>query len=119
MATQVDLVNLTTHNVVIINPATNKEILSIPTTNSVARVCLNRKQINVLQFHNVSIPIFISNWGKVNDLPEQKEDTFYIVSSLVADANQNRSDLLVPDQPVYQAGVGLIGTLGLRLNKRK
>ena len=43
-----------------------------------------------------TVPIIRKWWGAGN-LPERKQDTYYIVSALVANAYPDRDDLLVPE----------------------
>ena len=42
------------------------------------------------------VPVTRTSFGKVNNLPEQKDGVYYIVSKHVADALPDRNDLLVP-----------------------
>lgn len=42
------------------------------------------------------VPILKRELGEIQDLPKEKKGTYYIVSSLIASACPDRSDLLVP-----------------------
>ncbi len=115
---EVELVNLTKHVVELIDTFHGNK-LSLQPTGAVARVSLKRKKINVFVYNNVHIPVYISEWGNIKSLPEAKENTYYIVSSIVADACPGRKDLLVPDNPCYNDATGeIVGMFGLRLNRR-
>lgn len=118
MAHEINLINLTSHVVKLINNDT-KESVSLPPTGSIARVSIKRKKIDVFIFNDAHIPIYESKWGNVKGLPNPSPNTYYIVSSIVADACGERKDLLVPDNPCYHPLTGgIIGMFGLRINKR-
>ncbi len=55
--------------------------------------------------------IYKMEYGVVENLPEPKEDTYYIVSALVANAAKDRSDLLIPTHMVRNEAGQPIGCL--------
>ena len=56
--------------------------------------------------------IFRMSFGEVENLPEPKPDTYYIVSALVAQACPERDDLLIPAHQVRDNEGKIIGCLG-------
>jgi hypothetical protein len=59
------------------------------------------------------IPISKTEFGKVENLDEFKENVYYIVSQLVKSALPNRTDLLVPSQVVRDENGNIIGCKSL------
>lgn len=55
--------------------------------------------------------IFKMEYGVVEGLPEEKEDTYYIVSSMVAQAAKDRHDLLIPTHMVRNDAGQVLGCL--------
>ena len=55
--------------------------------------------------------IFKMEYGQVDNLPKEKEETYYIVSALVAQAVKNRHDLLVPTHMVRNKEGQILGCL--------
>lgn len=118
MSHEIKLVNLTSHVVKLISNE-NRDSVSLPPTGAMARVSIKRKKIDVFVFNDAQIPIYESRWGNVKGLPDPKPNTYYIVSSIVADACKDRQDLLVPDNPCYHPVTGgIMGMFGLRINRR-
>lgn len=104
------LVNLTPHSITIKTPT---GLVTLPATGTVARVTEKRiayKTI-VIQGHEIQITRVIR--GKAENLPEPSGLTFYIVSSIVANACKDRSDLLTPGQLCRDDSGNVIGCLGL------
>lgn len=84
------LVNLTPHDVVIRH---NEEDIIIPRSGVIARVKeteLNTEIIDGVQITDI-------RYDKTLNLPEPEENTYYIVSVVVAYANKDRNDLVFPD----------------------
>lgn len=84
------LVNLTPHDVVI---RQNGENIMIPKSGKVARVKeqeRNKKTINGILVTDIS-------YDETLNLPEPEDNTYYIVSIVVAYANKERKDLFFPD----------------------
>jgi len=74
------------------------------------------EKIEYIGFVN-GIPIVRRVLGNVQDLPEKKEDTYLIVSQLVADACLGRDDLLVPADLVRDEQGRVIGCRALARNR--
>lgn len=55
------------------------------------------------------VPLVIKSYGEVIGLPEPREGTYYIVSTIVAQAVSHRKDLVVPSEPVRDLSGVMIG----------
>ena len=84
------LVNLTPHDVVI---RQNEEDIVIPKSEKVARVKEREKHIQTID----GVRVTDIYYEETLNLPEPKENTYYIVSIVVAYANRYRRDLFFPD----------------------
>jgi hypothetical protein len=84
------LVNLTPHDVVI---RQNKEDIIIPRSGVVARV----KETEIYTETVDGVQVTDIRYDKTLNLPEPEENTYYIVSVVVAYANKDRNDLVFPD----------------------
>jgi len=62
---------------------------------------------------NLYIDIMQKSFSEVEGLPEPKENTYYIVSALVAGAAKNRNDLLIPNDTVRDEEGRIIGCRSL------
>lgn len=103
------LVNLTPHP---INLFVNGALVSTILPESVPARC---EQSQELVETWLSIPITRQKFGKVENLPEPKEGTRFIVSRLVAEACQERTDLLIPGPCVRDQSGRVIGCEGLSI----
>jgi len=81
--------NLTPHAVIIYG----KTMLVIQPSGLVARCDTITEEVGTLN----GIPLVKNTFGQIQDLPEPKRNTVYIVSSLVAAACPDRKDLVSPD----------------------
>jgi hypothetical protein len=92
----VNFVNLTPHEVVVF--AADGSVLKIPPSGQVARVAARETQVGTI---NGIIPVFRTEYGEVEGLPEPKENTIYIVSLLVLQALRargiQRNDVVAPN----------------------
>lgn len=111
------LVNLTRHPVKLVDASGNS--LTIAPNAEVARVQIEREHLTTLTVSNCQIPVFRSRWGRTKHLPEPSEGVLFIVSSIVADASPERTDLVVPDAPIYAENGEIVGMRGLRINHKK
>ena len=84
-------VNLTPHPLIIFGPG--GERVEIPPSGQVARVAERREWIGEVN----GIPVYRPVYGPVEGLPDPKEDTVYLVSSLVLSRVRGRDDVLAPD----------------------
>ena len=76
------------------------------------RVAQTRREIGMLD----GIPVNTSEFGQVEGLPEQRPDTWYIVSGLVLAAAPDRPDLLVPAPAVRDWRGQVVGCAGFDAN---
>ncbi|MFW6025472.1 MAG: hypothetical protein ACOCRX_03950 [Candidatus Woesearchaeota archaeon] len=64
----------------------------------------------------IQIPLTKTVFGNIHGLPEYKTGIYYIVSSLVAQACPDRSDLLIPNESVRGEDGWIIGVKSLAVN---
>jgi len=83
------LVNLTPHS------------LEFPGNNIIPSQGLARAELIDDVGYFQGIKIINRKFGQTNGLPMPQENTYYIVSTIVALANPDRDDLMVPSHPVY------------------
>ena len=108
-----EVINLTPHPVNILG----KELkIEIPSTGEL-RLSQERESVGTIPTNLGDIPItkvkFNSRGVK---LPPRKEDTIYIVSSLVCQAYPDRSDFFVPDDTVRDEKGAIVGCRSLARN---
>lgn len=106
----IELVNLTPHDVNII---IEDKTLTIATSGTIARCEVTREKTQEIKAEDFQIPINKTVFGEVENLPKPQENTLYIVSSLVAQAVPNRSDVVIPDDTVRNDKGQIIGCRGL------
>lgn len=91
-----EIINLTPHEVVLDNGFVH---ISFPPSGNVARVDqiteVERIEYDVADGIKLKLPVHLAPKLRVMNLPNEKPDTYYIVSSYVAQAIK-RSDLLSP-----------------------
>lgn len=103
------IINLTPHTINIVTEDGGARFDIMP-SGTVARC----EQQQVLMGVVNDIPVYQSLFGAVQDLPDMREDTLYITSSLVANAlKDSRKDLVVPCSYVRDGGGRIIGCQGL------
>lgn len=101
-----EIVNLTPHEITFMG----KETITISTSGIVARVTVKREQIGTLN----DLPIYRSVFGQVENLPDPKADTVYIVSAMVAQAVKGkRDDIYIVDDTVRDENGRIIGCRAL------
>ena len=103
------IVNLTPHNVNIINE--DGSIRTIKASGTVARCTQSTQVVDTID----NIPITTTNFGDVVDLPLPQADTMFIVSRLVLTACSDRDDLLVPNDFVRDDNGNIIGCKSLAM----
>jgi hypothetical protein len=104
MEKNVRIINLTPHQLNIYDPSGKTVILSLPPPpegTPIPRVSTKAEIVGTVNTDGVEIPIRKIVYGDVENLPEEKEDTIYIVSTFVTLALKEkgikRADLLSPD----------------------
>jgi len=86
-----EIINLTPHSVTICDES-GAVIRTIAPTAPPARVASTSSVVDVID----GIPVTMTTFGEVDNLPEPQSDTIYIVSLLVQQAVQ-RNDVYRPD----------------------
>ena len=113
------IVNLTPHDITI---STDKGIISFPPSGKVARCKtfnVNEGELEPSLYISsdvvgaISIPITSTRMGDVTGLPSFREDTYYIVSRVVAEACKDHDDLLIPNESVRDSSGRIIGCKSL------
>jgi len=96
---EVKFVNLTPHEVVVFDSGQNI-ILKIPPSGQTARVSVTSMVIGEIN----GIPVRRTIYGDVIGLPEPRDNTFYVVSTLVLLALKEkgivRGDVVAPDTSI-------------------
>ena len=110
------IVNLTPHNVNIV--LDDGRVITIERSGMVARCAQQTQKVNEINYSNANaiIPITQTTYGEVVDLPEPKENVYYIVSRLVMSAAVGRTDLLCPNGLVRDDNGNVIGCESLSNN---
>ncbi len=97
------LVNLTPHDINII--VEDDLDIRIPMCENPPRTSHTRRRVGDV----AGIPLNRVEFDKTKDIPAKKEDTYHIVSRVVAESCPERDDLLVPDETVRDANGKIIG----------
>lgn len=99
-------INLTPHNLYEVTTGT-----TLPASGIVARV----KSSTVTASKHAGIPIYMTEFGELEGLPEPVEGTMYIVSSLALNAvPAHRTDVVAPGNLVRDEAGQPIGCCGFR-----
>lgn len=88
------LVNLTPHE---LNIKTDRGVLSVKPSGTVARASVRQVKAGSINVDGFEIPVVRTKFGEVTGIPEPKEGTIYLVSSLVCSRMPERPDVLAPD----------------------
>lgn len=92
-------INLTPHDINIIDNMTGRVVRTIPVSGIVARLYQQETAAGEVD----GIPLVILRAGAVQNLPKPKAGVYYIVSRAVQEAYPNRHDLMVPTWMVRSA----------------
>ncbi len=103
------IINLTPHAVIFPNRSPS---ITIESSGQVARC----KELTSSRGKFAGIPLVITNYGNVENLPEPEEDTLYIVSMLVRMALSNRKDLASPGELIRDDNGQIVGAQNLIVN---
>lgn len=106
----VNIVNKTPHTIVITNGRKEK-IINIPPDGNPIRIeeIINNESDRLQINGNVNIPVYEVENDINCDIPEQRNNTYYIVSRVVAESFPDRSDLLVPHDFIRDSEGVIIG----------
>ena len=103
--------NLTPHTVTIVTDTGKNVIIYMP-TGVIPRLSTKTIQVGAVD----GIPITSTVFREVQDMPEQQQDVYLIVSRMVLAAMPNRKDLLVPNELVRNDKGQIIGCRSLAKN---
>lgn len=104
------IVNLTPHDVVLV--ISEERSVTFPTYSGVRPI--PRVSARIVSDGDIDgYPLTRTEYGEVEDLPEPKEDTWYIVSAMVAGRCPDRSDLLIPNEAVRDDKGRIVGCRSL------
>lgn len=98
-----DIKNLTPHSIVVILSDDIRYVIT--PSDTVARCTATTETIGEVN----GIPLTKTSYGEVYGLPSPRDNTIYIVSSVVAQALPNRDDLFIPNEIVRDANGKVIG----------
>lgn len=104
------IANLTPHT---LNLITDNGSLTVPPSGIVARVSVDRSLAGSISVDGVLIPLNVSTYGDITDLPAPQDNTVYVVSALVAQLAANRKDVYYPDDLVRDDQGRVIGARSL------
>lgn len=103
-----NIVNLTPHAVSFVN-ADGATVLTVEPSGVIARVSSSITKTGEI----AGLPVTETVFGEVQDLPEQNDDTIYLVSSLVAQRVPERRDVFIPAESVRDSAGRIIGCRSL------
>jgi len=96
MATKI--VNLTPHELVLMDETGENEIAHIPVAGEAARVGTRATKIGQVEIDGHDVPVVETTFGETENLPEPLDDTTYVVSIIVLQAVRGvRKDVVAPD----------------------
>lgn len=95
--------NLTPHNIVVVLDDDIRYVIT--PSGTVARCSQKTESIGEIN----GVPLTRTVFGDVINLPAPKEDTIYLVSTLVAQACPNRNDLFIPNEIVRDENGKVVG----------
>lgn len=104
------IINLTPHE---LNFVTPEGEIKVPPSGVVARVSVTREKIGEIVLEGKTLPVYKSTFGNVEGLPDPEPDTIFVVSSIVAQAVPERSDIFIPDDSVRDENGRIIGARAL------
>lgn len=103
-----NFINLTPHDITFMTDNREK-IKVVEPSGAVSRVNTTNKYCGTLD----DIPIIKTEFNEITDLPEPKDDTVYLVSSLVAERTPHRKDVFFPNEIVRLQTGEIIGCRAL------
>ena len=103
-----ELVNLTPHAVTFVD-GEGATLLVVEPSGVCARLNTETVQVGVVN----GIPVTSTRYGEIEGLPDPKEGTAYIVSSLVAQQCHDRDDVFIPNESVRDDKGRIVGCKSL------
>ena len=108
-----NIVNLTPHALNLMPAGPTGPVVTIPPSGLVARCAVDRVQVDTVTVDGISVPVNLTQFGAVDDLPEPQPGTIYVVSALVAQAMPWRNDVFIVDDTVRDEQGRIIGARAL------
>jgi hypothetical protein len=97
MAREIELRNLTPHEVVV---DAGSGTVRLPPSGVVARCTTTRDILEHVSVEDVAVPLTRVRVVECQDLPQPEAGVMLMVSRLVAEARPDRADLVVPDDAI-------------------
>lgn len=109
------IINCTPHAIVVVDNR-GKEIGRFPASTTPARVTIQYTYLaDVEADEGFIVPLSDVMYGNIENLPDQKDNTMYIVSGMVKEAMPKRGDLLAPVDLYRNEAGQVIGCRSLRV----
>lgn len=105
-----NIINLTPHAITFV--VEDNKIIFEP-SGVITRVSSKTETVGSKEFYGIKIPVTTTVFGEVENLPQPKENTVFIVSSLVAGRVPDRQDVFIPNQSIRDDKGRIIGCLSL------
>lgn len=102
-------INLTPHTINVVGG------IQFPASGTIARVAAESQTVAAVKHGGKTVFLTKTIFGKVENLPEPIAGTRYIVSTIVAQAAKDRSDLLTPGELVRDDQGNVIGCKSLNV----
>ena len=106
------IVNLTPHNINIWDEGGLNELQTVEPSGVIARCAITQEIVGRIY----AVSLFRVSYGEVEDLPEEKENTIFIVSLLVRLGSPERQDLASPGELIRDNEGKPVGCKGLVIN---
>ena len=104
-----DIINLTPHSISFVGDD-GSTIITIEPCGSLARVSASTEKTGAVIN---GIPVTRTVYGAVEGLPEPKDGTVYVVSSIVAARCPDRDDVFIPNESVRDSEGRIVGCKSL------
>ncbi len=101
-----NIVNLTAHEVVIVQ---GDRQVTIKSAGPVARRESRQVAVGTVEVEGLEVTILRTVIGDTLNLPDPAPGVWYIVSRVLAEANRDREDLLVPECMVRDRSNNIVG----------
>jgi len=106
------VVNLTPNAIKVVHPHDPDRVNEYPPSGTICRVGLRSEQVGEIE----GMPVFETQVGDVQNLPEQMDDVVYIVSRMVLEClEDDRDDLVAPGDAIRDHAGRVIGCRGFSL----
>jgi len=103
LQTNTKLINLTPHPLMIYGDSGT--VVTVPPEPQPARCTTSFEEIGpAFDIEGIAVPQVRVTYGTLENLPEPREGTIYVVSSIAAMAVPERHDVFIPTQMVYEEG---------------